>query len=106
VHGNVWGEKRNPAWNRDDYLTARPGKPRAGSLTEFKELYVRNKAAALSYLTDRRFSGRDNYNRHYLAAKMCLELGQLNQARKHIDMALTGFQGGNVKPLQPGQNHL
>lgn len=90
IRGNVWGEKRNPAWNRDDYLTERR-KPRKGSLSESKELYARNKQAALSYLTERSFSGKNDYNRHYLAAKMCLELGQLNQAKKHIDVCMSNL---------------
>ncbi len=87
-HGNVFGEERRRGWDRDAYLTMPPPRPRIGSIAVFWDIYKRNKRAALHYLTEYRFVGKQHLNRHYLAAKLCLELENLNEAKRHIDICM------------------
>ena len=84
AHGNVWGEQRNPGWNRDSYVTSEA--PKHGSLKEFRKIRERNRSAALNYLLEHHFAGKADLNRHYLVAELCFELGRLEQAKKHIDI--------------------
>ena len=61
VHGNVWGEQRNPGWNRDGYVTPKTA-PKRGSFEKFREIRERNLSAALSYLLEYHFTGKADLN--------------------------------------------
>ena len=84
AHGNVWGEQRNPGWDRDSYVT--PEAPKRGSLRKFREIRERNLSAALNYLLEHHFTGKADLNRHYLVAELYFELGKLEQAKTHINI--------------------
>ena len=103
AHGNVWGEQRNPGWTRDSYVTPKPTLKR-GSFATFREIRERNLSAALNYLLERRFAGNADLNRHYLVAEVCLELGKLEQAKRHIDLCVAKLaraaRPGTVRQLE------
>lgn len=83
LHGNVWGQVNYPSERFDNG----PFKViRVGSFERFSVLYQGDKRAALKYLQTYEFKGKKNLNRHYLAAKLCLELGRLREAHKHISI--------------------
>lgn len=81
LHGNVWGQVRHP---RERFNNGPFKVIRVGSLERFCELYQSDKSAALKYLQTYEFKGKKDLNRHYLAAKLCLELGKVREAQKHI----------------------
>lgn len=81
LHGNVWGQVKDTPEKFDNG----PFKViRVGSLERYQEIYKADKRKALRYLQTYEFKGKKNLNRHYLAAKLCLELGLLKEARQHI----------------------
>jgi DNA-binding GntR family transcriptional regulator len=55
------------------------------TLARFFEIKRRAARAALTYLEWSHFSERDDLNRHYLAAKLALELGDMTTARLHLE---------------------
>lgn len=87
AHGNVWGEQRNPGWNRDSYATPELKRKR-GCLEKFREIRKRNAPAALHYLLEHHFPDRADLNRHYFAAEVYYELGKLERAKKHINICV------------------
>jgi hypothetical protein len=86
VHGNVWGEKRNPNRDRDAYLTSR--RPANGSLKVALVLARENPRAAVAYLQDHAFPDGQTLNRDFLLASLYTELGYPNQARRCLEPCL------------------
>ena len=81
LHGNVWGQVKHPPERFD----SGPFRViRVGPLERYKELYKSDKRQALAYLKTHDFRGASSLNRHYLAAKLCLELNRLEEARQHV----------------------
>lgn len=81
LHGNIWGEVKHPPERFDNG----PFRViRVGSFERYRELLQTDKRQALAYLQKYEFRGKNNLNRHYLAAQLCFELNRLKEARQHI----------------------